>query len=56
MTGQASATDLYALLGVPFDADAALARYMARKAAGEIDVPVAPPPAPGTGGFGRKGV
>jgi len=42
--------------GEPFDADAALARYMARKAAGEVDEPVAPTPASTGGGFGRKGV
>ena len=46
--------------GEPFDADAALARYMAKKAAGELDTPVAPVPTPNAppsrGGFGRKTV
>jgi hypothetical protein len=39
--------------GEPFDADAALARYMAKKAAGEIAEP-APPPSTPVAGFGRK--
>lgn len=42
--------------GEPFDADAALARYLAKKAAGEIDVPTAPVPPTTGGGFGRKGI
>jgi hypothetical protein len=37
-----------------FDPDAALARYLARKAAGGVEVPPADPPPPG--GFGRKTV
>jgi hypothetical protein len=42
----------------PFDADAALARYLARKAAGELDVmPVIETPSASASvrGFGRKG-
>jgi hypothetical protein len=35
-----------------FDPDAALARYLARKAAGEVDAPPADPVPPGS--FGRK--
>jgi hypothetical protein len=35
-----------------FDADAALARYLARKAAGEVDMPASDPVPPGS--FGRK--
>jgi len=38
-----------------FDADAALARYLARKAAAGGEIPPMPAPAP-RGGFGRKAV
>jgi hypothetical protein len=38
-----------------FDPDAALARYLARKAAAAIE-PQAVPPLPRPGGFGRKGI
>lgn len=39
-----------------FDADAALARYLARKAAAGEEMPVPIPDAPPRGGFGRKPV
>jgi hypothetical protein len=42
--------------GSSFDADAALARYMARKAAAGGEIPVAAPMAAPRAGFGRKAV
>ncbi|MBN8806974.1 MAG: hypothetical protein J0I47_01860 [Sphingomonas sp.] len=58
-TPEVAAADSASDEGEPFDADAALARYMARKAAGTIDAPAAPTSeaaVPAPRGFGRKGV